>query len=338
VKPNLLFLLTGGTLLMTPREAEDGARLSLDPGAQARDLVDEVPALGRLADIEIRAVCNMDSADMQPSNWLQIARAVHGALSSGEHQGVVVIHGTDTMAYSASALALLLGPVPRPVVLTGAQRPLAEARTDARDNLINAALVASLPVPEVSIAFASRALRGVRATKRDAWALSAFESPNCDALVELGLEAIVAPHVRPAGQLAPIDDRLEPRVLAVRLFPGLDPALLRGAIRAGVKGLVLEAYGSGSFPSHEGSLVPVLEEARAHAVPVLVVSQCFRGFVDLGRYEAGALALSAGAIDGGDMTAEAALAKMMVGLGRFGAGPALRAYLEADAVGERTAR
>ena len=187
----------------------------------------------------------------------------------------------------------------------------------------------------MTIAFASRALRGVRATKRDAWAFDAFDSPNCAPLVELGLGVDVAPHVRPAAPLAPFDPRLEPRVLAVRVFPGIDPALVRGALGAGVRGLVLEAYGTGNLPHLAGSLIPVLREAFERAVPVLVVSQCLRGFVDMTAYAGGAEAKAAGAISGGDMTVEAAIAKLMIGLARYDDPGTLRRWLEADVMGER---
>jgi L-asparaginase len=240
------------------------------------------------------------------------------------------------MAYSASALALLLGPLPRPVILTGAQRPLEEVRTDARQNLVDAVFAATLPLPEVGIAFASRVLRGARAMKHDARALEAFATPNCAPLVELGVDVRVASHVRAPGELAAFDGRIETRVLAVRVFPGLDPALVRGAVRTGLKGLVLEAYGTGNLPHLAGSLIPALEEARDRGVPVLVVSQCPRGFVDMRRYEGGAAAAAAGALSAGDMTRESALAKMMIGLARHGTGPALRAWIESDVVGEIT--
>ncbi len=330
----VLVILTGGTLLMRPSGGEGGAlAVGVEP---ARDLVAEVPALGRAAAIETRQLFAMDSGDMQPSDWLALAASVHAGLADPRYDGIIVVHGTDTMAYTASALGLLLGPVPKPVVLTGSQRPLADVRTDARENLVDAALVATLPVPEVTIAFASRALRGVRATKRDAWAFDAFDTPNCPPLVELGVGTSVAKHVRAAGPLGALDDRLEPRVLAVRVFPGLDPALVSGALRAGVRGLVLEAYGTGNLPQLGRSLIHALHEAREANVPVVVVSQCLRGFVELGRYAGGAAAAQAGAISGGDMTPEAALAKLMIGLGRFGPGDELTSWLVADVAGERS--
>ncbi len=320
---------------MTPADhgepSESNKRIALNERT-SRDMVMEVPTLGRLAELDTRLLFQMDSANMQPSDWLTLAREVHRELP--RYDGIVVVHGTDTMAYTASALALLLGSLPKPVVFTGSQKPLVDIRTDARQNLVDAALVATLAVPEVSIVFHSRALRGARATKKDAWGFDAFDSPQLAPLVELGLDVEIAPHVRPAGELAPFDDRLEPRVLAVRVFPGLDPSFLRGALFAGVKGLVLEGYGTGNVPR---SLLPALEEARARNVPVVVVSQCLRGFVDLGVYEGGVMAAEIGAISAKDMTVEAAVAKLMIGLGRFGPGEALRRYFASSAVGERDA-
>ncbi len=329
--PKLLLLLTGGTLLMSSSKRT----ITFDEERTTRDLVAEVPSLARIADFDTKLLFHMDSANMQPKDWLVLASEVHARLE--EYDGVVLVHGTDTMAYTASALAMLLGPLPKPVVLTGSQKPIDDVRTDARQNLIDAATVATLAVPEVCIVAGARALRGARATKRDAWGFRAFDSPNCAPLVEMGIGVDVAAHVRTPSPLAAFDARLEPQVLALRIFPGLDPELVRAALRAGVKGLVLEAYGTGTLPNLGGSLIPALDEARERGVPVMVVSQCLRAFVELGRYEGGAAAAAAGAVSGGDMTVEGALAKMMVGLARHGAGDALRAYLAASVVGEREA-
>lgn len=326
----LVLLHTGGTLVMSR-----GPGGQLTPDLYAEDVSRELPVLAKIADIETRIVMNVDSGDIQPSDWKTLARAVHQALSEPATDGVVMMHGTDTMAYTASALAILLGPLPKPVVLTGAQHPLSAIRTDARTNVVDACSVATLGVPEVVIAFAGKAMRGVRATKRDAWALDAFDSPTCPPLVDLGLGTSISPLVREKADLAPLDDRLDSRVLAVRIFPGLDPSALMRALDAGIRGLVLEAYGTGNVPRLSGSLVPVIEEATRRGVPVLVVSQCPRGFVELGRYEGGAAAERAGAMGGAQMTVEAGLAKMMVALGRYDRIDEVRAFLARDLVGER---
>jgi L-asparaginase type I len=268
---------------------------------------------------------------MQPSAWIRVAEEVHRAFSVHAADGVVIVHGTDTMAYGASLVAFLLGPLPGPVVFTGAQKPLSDVRTDARQNLVDATLVATMGLPEVVITFGARAYRGVTATKIDAFGFEAFSSPNAAPLVTFGTGVEVAKSIRTAESLAPLDVRLDTRVAYLRVVPGLTPEIVRAILGAGVRGLVLSTYGTGTLP---GALVPCLEEARAAGVVVLAVSQCLRGYVDLGRYEAGAAAEAAGVVSGGGMTVEAALAKLMVGLGRLDGPEALRAYLVQDTLGE----
>jgi len=293
----------------------------LVPDVYTQDLLAELPILRKIAEIETRILFNLDSSDMQPHHWVTLASTVHDALP--QFDGIVVVHGTDTMAYTASALAFLLPGLDRAVVLTGAQKPLRDVRTDARANLVDACLLATQALPEVGILFDSKLIRGCRATKLDAWGMSAFASPNCPPLAELGTSVKVGAHVLRARPQRAFDARIEPHVLAVRLFPGLDPALLLGALRAGTRGLVLEAFGAGNVPVLERSMIPVVEAASESNVPVVIVSQCARGSVELGRYQGGAAAALAGAIGAGDMTVEAALTKLMVTLGRANDGQQL---------------
>lgn len=306
----------------------DGS-VPLAPDVYTRDLLTELPVLRKMAEIETRILFNLDSSDLQPRHWVEMGAVVHEELS--RYDGFVIVHGTDTMAYTASALAFLLPGLDRPVVLTGAQRPLSDVRTDARANLVDACLLATSRIPEVGVAFGSKLLRGCRATKVDAWGMSAFGSPSCPPLAELGLGVHVAAHILPPRPAAPFDGRIEHRVLAVRTFPGLDPGLLQGALAGGVRGLLIEAFGSGNVPCIENSLIPVLEAARAIDVPVVIVSQSTRGAVDLTRYTGGVAAARAGAIGAGDMTPEAALTKLMVTLGRADAQDAARAVRDAFA-------
>ncbi len=326
----LVLFHTGGTLMM-----RGDALQPLAPDVYTRDLVSELPILRKIADIESRILFNLDSSDLQPHHWVALAEAVHGALEAKgddgapRYGGVVVVHGTDTMAYTASALAFLLPGLDRAVILTGSQRPLADVRTDARANLVDACHLATMPIPEVGICFDSRLLRGCRATKLDAWGMTAFGSPSCAPLVELGVGVRVGPHVLASRPVAPFDGRIEPRVLVVRTFPGLDPSLLLGALGSGVRGLVIEAFGAGNVPRLENSLIPVIEAARAIDVPVVIASQSPRGVVELGRYEGGSAAARAGAIGAADMTPEAALTKLMITLGRAGDGGRVVAAREA---------
>lgn len=305
----ILLVHAGGTLMMRGDTATP-----LAPDAYERDMLSEVPILRRIADVDTQILFRIDSSDMQPENWIEIARAVHEAADG--YDGVVIVHGTDTMAYTASALAFLLPGLARPVILTGSQRPLDKIRTDARRNLIDAFQLATNPIPEVGVCFHSKLLRGCRATKVDAWGLDAFASPTCAPLAQLGVGVDVANHVLPPRSAVAFDERLEPRVLAVRLFPGLDPELLKGALHTGVRGLVLKAFGAGNVPTVKRSLVGVIELARTLDVPVVITSQCLRAHVNLQAYRGGAAAHEAGAIGAGDMTDEAALTKLMITLGR----------------------
>jgi L-asparaginase len=329
----LLLVHTGGTLMMRA-----GTGTPLKPDLYARDLLSELPVLAKVAEVDTRILYQLDSSDMQPEHWLELARTIHEALVN--YDGVVVVHGTDTMAYTASALAFLLPDLDRPVILTGSQRPLDEIRSDARQNLIDAFQLATMSIPEVGLAFASKLLRGCRATKLDAWGLDAFGSPGCAPLAKLGITIELGDHILPSrARAATFDDRLEPRVLAVRLFPGLNPRLLLGALGTGVRGLLLKAFGAGNLPTLERSLIPVLEKAGQLDVPVVIVSQCLHARVDLSQYAGGAAALSAGAIGAGDMTDEAALTKLMVTIGRAGSDGRVAAARQAFAraiVGEMT--
>jgi L-asparaginase len=326
----VLLVHTGGTLMM-----RSGTSSPLEPSEYARDLVAEVPVLAKIAEVDTRILFQLDSSDMEPRHWIAIAETIHEALP--RYDGVVVVHGTDTMAYSASALSFLLPDLDRPVILTGSQRPLDQIRSDARQNLVDAFELATLPIPEVGLAFASKLLRGCRATKHNAWGFDAFLSPNCPPLATLGVSIERGDHVLAPRPRQSFDGRLEPRVLAVRLFPGFDPQLLRAALASGVRGLLVKAYGAGNVPAKDRTLVAAIAEATARDVPVVIVSQCLYAHVDLSRYAGSAAAEKAGAIGAGDMTDEAALTKLMISLGRAGDSgrvAAVRSAFERSRVGE----
>lgn len=314
-----------------------GDAAPLAPDVYTRDLVAELPVLRKIAEIETRILFNLDSSDVQPRHWVELAATLHEELP--RYDGAVVVHGTDTMAYTASALAFLLPGLDRPIVLTGSQTPLSSIRTDARTNLVDACHLATMRIPEVGIAFHSMLLRGCRASKLDAWGMSAFGSPSCPPLAELGIGVQIAPHTLKPRAAQPFDPRIEPRVFVVRAFPGLDPRFIQGVLDAGARGLLVHAFGAGNVPRLENSLVPVIAAATERAVPVVIVSQSPRGVVDLSRYEGGVAAAAAGAVGAGDMTHEAAIAKLMVTLGRAAEGDRVGAVRRAFAqaiVGEMT--
>lgn len=322
----VLLLHTGGTLGMhgTP----------LEPGNYAQRLRTTVPELERIAHLETRIVCNLDSSDVGPSEWSAIAREIDAARDRAD--GFVVVHGTDTMAYTASALAFALSGLDRPVVLTGAQRPLAELRTDARRNLADSVEVAANSgIREVGICFDGLLLRGCRSTKSDARSYRAFDSPGLEPLARLGFDIDVARHVRAPAEPFRCDARFDPRVIVLHVTPGLEPRTVERLLDADdVRGVVLAGFGVGTIPNRDRALAPPIRKAIERGVEVLVVTQ-WGGIVDLGLYKNSLVLRDAGAIAGGKMRVEAAVAKLMHAIAVYPDRAERRAYLERDVAGER---
>jgi L-asparaginase len=267
----------------------------------------------------------LDSAAARPQDWLRIAADI--AQRADEFDGFVVLHGTDTMAYTASALAFLLRGLGKPVVITGAQIPIGVLRSDGRQNLLTAVLVAARDdVREVCLVFGSRILRGCRAVKESASGFEAFASPNEPPLgragvaIEIDAARLRAPEATPVRLPAALDVP----VGLLRVYPGMPaPALPESA-----GGLVIEAYGAGTTPE--------LDLAVSRDVVVVAVSQCLDGRVDLGAYASGAPLVAAGAVGGLDMTTEAAYAKLVVLLAEGHPADEVRALMARDLCGELT--
>jgi L-asparaginase len=309
----ILLVHTGGTLGMKGHRPD-----ALRPGSFFKTVRSRVPELSSLAHLELELFSNVDSCEMP------------------DFDGAVVTHGTDTLAETACALSFMLPGLRKPVVLTGAQRPLGEIRTDARLNLIDAVTSAISGPAEVTVCFDSHLYRGNRVRKVSISEYDAFDSPNHGVLGTLGVNTAFEKGLKPQGRFR-LENEVNPKVFLLRIFPGLDPQIPM-AVLPRVDGLVLEAYGSGNFPistEYGRSLRPLFDEAQRHQVPVVVVSQAHRNGVDLSLYEAGTVALEAGAVSGADMTVSAAVVKLMHGLARF-RGTALRDYLQRSVAGERT--
>ena len=279
----------------------------------------------------------LDSANARPADWLRIARDI--AERKDAFDGFVVLHGTDTMAYTASALAFLLRGLDRPVVVTGSQIPLGVLRSDGRQNLLTAVLVAARDeVREVCLVFGSRILRGCRAIKASASGFEAFESPNLPPLGAAGVEIQVdAARLRPPkpGPVG-LPASLDAPVALLRLYPGMPASLLTAAMAEPAKGLVLEAYGAGTLPDAQPELLQALRHGAERGVVVLAVSQCVDGRVDLNAYATSGPLVRAGAVGGLDMTTEAAYAKLVVLLAEGHPPDAVRDLLTHDLAGELT--
>ncbi|VFQ47483.1 asparaginase [Desulfoluna butyratoxydans] len=282
----------------------------------------------------------LDSSSMSPSAWFDIAEDI--AAHHAEYDGFLVIHGTDTMAYTASALPFMLEGLQKPVILTGGQIPLCEVRNDSRENLITAMLLAAREdIHEVCLFFDNRLFRGNRTTKWNAGGFDAFDSPNFPPLGTTGIDIEINRDLllpKPEGQGALRVQRLYSSPVAVlRLFPGISAAVVKNLLAPPIKGLVLETYGVGNAPDNDPELMAVLKEATDRGVVVVNCTQCLKGRVMMGTYATGSALLEAGVISGFDMTPEAALAKMFFLFSTRSDAGEIRELMQASLKGEMTA-
>ena len=253
----------------------------------------------------------LDSSNITVLEWNEIGRVI--AEHYDAYDGFVVLHGTDTMSYTASALSFMLRGNAKPVILTGSQIPLCEIRNDARDNIITSLLIAaSGQVHEVCLYFGGRLLRGNRSIKYSADDLIAFESPNYPALAEVG----IAIRYNRAALLPPCKGKfaLQPMknvpIGVIKVFPGIQFDLFDSIMTERLKGIVIETFGAGNIPGHADSLLPIIRKATDNGTVIIVCSQCPHGTVSLGAYETSSALKEAGAVSGYDITTEAAVAKL----------------------------
>lgn len=283
-------------------------------------LIDNVPKV-KMLDYEIDNIqfTPIDSSDMGPEGWRDIAEAI--SENYQKYDGFVVLHGTDTMAYTASALSFMLGGLEKPVIITGSQLPIGEVRTDGEENLITALQIAAAPAPdgkpmvrEVAILFENYLWRGNRSTKMSADNFNAFKSNNYPPLAKIGLGIhFDEKHLRRPVFKVPLEAHttMDPGVMFLDLYPGITRATLRHMLATpGIKGVVLRTYGAGNSPSAPW-FVDEISEAVARGLVIVTVSQCVNGGVHLGRYLSGDLLKKCGVVSGHDMTSEAALTKLM---------------------------
>lgn len=341
-KPRILIIYTGGTIGMI----EDPETKALKP-FDFTHLMENVPKI-KMLDYQIDNIQfnpPIDSSDMDIHHWQEIARIIDENYS--DYDGFVVLHGTDTMAYTASALSFMLEGLNKPVIITGSQLPIGEVRTDGEENLITALQIAAARdvtdgdpmIREVAILFENYLWRGCRSTKRSADNFNAFKSNNYPELAKIGLgieynrDVLARPD---ASAKLHVLYNMDASVVIVDIFPGISEETLRYLLATpGVKGIVLRSYGAGNTPTAKW-FIDAIADAVRRGIIIFNVTQCTDGSVRASRYVAGDLLTAAGVISGYDITAEAATTKMMSLFGRGMSVPEVELNLSRPICGEMT--
>ena len=338
-RPKIMIIYTGGTIGMI----ENPVTHSLQP-FDFTHLIDNVPKIKKL-DYEINNIQfhpPIDSANMDPERWVEIARSI--ADNYADYDGFVVLHGTDTMAYTASALSFMLENLHKPVIITGSQLPIGEVRTDGEENLITALQIAAATdidgepmVQEVAILFEDYLWRGNRSTKISADYFNAFKSNNYPYLAKIGLdiqfhkERLLRNH---AHRPLKVQYNLDRNVMFLTIFPGITETTLRHLLDTpGIKGIVMKSFGAGNAPTDRW-FVDAIHDAVKRGIVIVNVTQCVNGGVNSERYMTGNAMSAAGVISGNDITSEAALTKLMYLFGMGLTADEVKKYLNFSLCGE----
>lgn len=309
----ILLIQTGGTIAM---DSNNGEQPSLNPEKWTELMYQSIPELSKIAQVEMERLFFEDSSDIHKKHWGKLAEFIHDKYQN--YDGFVILHGTDTMAYTASALSFALQGLSKPVILTGSQVPMSNVRSDARRNLVNAIEMATLPVPEVAVCFNDFVYRGNRSTKMSIGDFDAFASPNYPPLAEIGLNIELRDHIRTASDSMRLSTDFSDQVFLLKIYPNLDPQFLEQINFGDIRALIVEAFGSGNFPIHGSqSLLPFFKKCIQNNILLIITSQAAYDAVELNNYESGRKAQQLGALSAKDMTTEATLTKIMYLLARY---------------------
>ncbi|OQY05934.1 MAG: L-asparaginase 1 [Bacteroidetes bacterium 4572_117] len=337
-QPSILIIYTGGTIGMI-NDPETGSLAAFD----FENISVKVPALKRFG-YKLNTISfdkPIDSSNVNPAVWIKLAEIIKE--NHNKYDGFVILHGTDTMSYSASALSFMLENLHKPVIFTGSQLPIETIRTDGKENLITSIEIAAAKkndkpvVPEVCIYFENRLYRGNRTRKYNAEHFDAFESPNYPALAKVGIHITYnydAIHYPRQNKVINIKTNLDTNIGILKLFPGISEEFVTSVLSTkGLKAIVLETFGSGNAPLNKWFILQ-LKDAIEKKIVILNITQCNAGRVDQGRYETSAELNEIGVIGGGDLTTEAAITKLMFLFGQQLKLSEIKNYLQVSMAGE----
>lgn len=324
----LLLITTGGTIASEPTDE------GLAPSPSSRQLADFIGGLTAEYDVDVEDLFQLDSSNIQPEEWQCIARTI--AREYRKYDGIVLTHGTDTMAYTASVLSFMLRNIPIPVVITGSQLPIRHPLTDGVENLRCAFAMACSKKPGVFLAFDRKVILGTRAVKVRTTGFDAFESVNCPpaATVDAGGLTFNESILPQMGGGFSLEDQLCTDVFLIKLTPGLNPEIFDMLLKMNYKGIVIEAFGAGGLNFIRRDLTAQLQKIVERGISVVVCSQCLYERSDFTIYQAGQKALQSGVVQGFDMTTEAAVTKLMWALGKTEKSGEIKRIFATNYVGE----
>ena len=330
MKKKILIIATGGTIVS--KNSDEG----LTPAITAEGICSLISDLAESYEITTKDLFNLDSSNIQPEEWQIIAQSIYENYKS--YDGIVITHGTDTMAYSAAAISYMLRNIPIPIVFTGSQLPILHKLTDALENLRCALAMAGSGCPGVYVAFDRKIMLGCRTVKTHTKNFYAFESINYDNIAEVnsnGLNINYNMIRKPESELI-YKNNICTDVFLLKLIPGTDPKIFDLLLNYGYKGIVIEAFGLGGLHFLRRDLVKKVEELINNDIPIIACSQCLYEKSDFSVYQTGKKLLDKGVIPGGDMTSESAVTKLMWALGQTNDINEIRNIFATNYVGEIT--